>query len=277
MRLRVKHESEVWAAPRARACGREPPYTAPMGRRELPQFIAEVVEDRAALRTLGACALALAAAGLNPQVTSPFIIDVQSAIRAQPELLALSSLVAVLGAGMILAGGVAADAFRTRRILSGALIALLTAAIVSAVVVSGPIFLASRFAGAVSAGIVIPFAIAAVATAYRGTARATAIGVAYAGLGAGMALPPILLDDHGARRQRPAGVPACGLVAALGAAAQRSGAGSSRRRPGDRPGRCPHRALGVRDHRRHRRRHRHRQRPAAGATRDHRHWDRSRC
>ena len=186
-----------------------------MERRQLPQFIAEVVEDRAALRTLGACALALAAAGLNPQVTSPFIIDVQSAIRAQPQLLALSSLVAVLGAGMILAGGVAADAFRTRRILSGALIALLAAAIVSAVAVSGPIFTASRFAGALSAGLVIPFAIAAVATAYRGTARATAIGVAYAGLGAGMALPPILLTITGPGGSDLPAYLACGLVAAL--------------------------------------------------------------
>jgi DHA2 family multidrug resistance protein-like MFS transporter len=181
----------------------------------LPAFIAEVVDDRPALRTLVAATIALAAGGLNPQVTSPFVVDVQSAIRAQPELLAVSSLVAVLGAGMILAGGVAADAFRTRRILFAALAILATAAAVSALVTSGPAFTASRFAGAMAAGLVIPFGIAAVATVYSGTARATAIGFAYAGLGGGMALPPILLTITGPGGSDLPAYLACGLVAAL--------------------------------------------------------------
>ncbi len=188
---------------------------AAMARVRLPEFIAEVVGDSTAFRTLLAAAVALAAGGLNPQVTSPFIIDVQSAIRAQPQLLAVSSAMAVLGAGMILVGGVAADALRTRRILQVALATLVITAAVSAVVAFGPIFTASRFVGALAAGLVIPFAIAAVATAYSGTARATAIGLAYAGLGAGVALPPILLTITGPGGSDLPAYLAAGLVAAL--------------------------------------------------------------
>jgi MFS family permease len=164
---------------------------------KLPGFIAEVVDNRASLASLGASALALAAAGMNPQVTSPFIVDVQSAIRAQPELAAVTTLIGVVGAGTLLAGGVAADAYRRRRLLTASLFALVLAAAVSVVVPSGPIFLAGRFAGALAAGFTIPFAVAAVATLYEGTARATAIGIAYAGYGAGLFLPPLLLTITG--------------------------------------------------------------------------------
>lgn len=168
-----------------------------MARATLPQFIAEVVDDRRALRALVASTIALVAAGLNPQVLSPFIVDIQAAIRAQPELLALSTLASVLGAGMLLVGGVAADVYRTRRILEWALAALVAMSAVGIVVSSGPLFVASRLGGSMAAGFVIPFAIAAVATVYAGTARATAIGVAYAGFGLGAALPPILLTITG--------------------------------------------------------------------------------
>jgi MFS transporter, DHA2 family, multidrug resistance protein len=64
-------------------------------------------------------------------------------------------------------------------------------------VTSGPIFVISRVLGALAAGFAIPFAIAAVATLYTGSARAAAIGVAYAGYGAGLFLPPILLTITG--------------------------------------------------------------------------------
>src|SRR4026208_492983 len=127
---------------------------------KLPDFIAEVVGNRAARGALGASALALAAAGMNPQVTSPFVVDVQSAIRAQPGLAALTTLVGGFRARTLLAGGVAADTFRTRRILTAALLVLAVASVVSLVVVSGPIFLASRMAGSMAAGFAIPFAIA---------------------------------------------------------------------------------------------------------------------
>lgn len=186
-----------------------------MARVTLPDFIAEVVDDRVALRALLASTVALAAAGLNPQVLSPFIVDVQSAIRAQPELLAASALTSVLGAGMLLLGGVAADVYRTRRILEVALVALIITSAVCLVVTSGPLFVVARVGGSMSAGLAIPFAIATVATVYAGAARATAIGVAYAGLGGGMALPPILLTVTGPGGTDIPAYLACTVVAAL--------------------------------------------------------------
>lgn len=168
-----------------------------MARASLPQFIAEVVDDRRAVRALGASTLALIAAGLNPQIYSPFIVDVQAAIRADPGLLALSTLASVLGAGTLLIGGVAADVYRTRRILAWALAVLVAMSAIGLVVNQGPLFLASRLGGGMAAGLVVPFAIATVATVYAGTARATAIGIAYAGFGLGSALPPILLTITG--------------------------------------------------------------------------------
>jgi MFS transporter, DHA2 family, multidrug resistance protein len=164
---------------------------------KLPDFIAEVVGNRASRRALGASALALAAAGMNPQVTSPFVVNVQAAIRAQPSIAAFTTLVGVFSAGMLLAGGVAADRYRTRRILTAALVVLAVASAVSLVVTSGPIYIASRVAGSMAAGFAIPFAIAAAATLYTGPARAAAIGIAYAGYGAGLFLPPILLTITG--------------------------------------------------------------------------------
>ncbi|HEY6608906.1 MAG TPA: MFS transporter [Candidatus Limnocylindria bacterium] len=163
----------------------------------LPDFIAEIVDDRVALRALVASTVALAAAGLNPQVLSPLIIDMQSAIRAQPELLATTTLAGVLGAGMLLIGGLAGDSYRTRRILSWSLVALVITSAVCLFFTTGPVFIAARLGGALVAGMVIPFAIAAVATVYSGAARATAIGVAYAGFGGASALPPILLTITG--------------------------------------------------------------------------------
>ncbi len=191
------------------------PTLRPMARPTLPDFIAEVVDDRRSLRVLIAAAVALAAAGLNPQVISPFIVDVQAAIRAQPELLATTTLIGVLAAATLLVGGVAADAYRTRRILEGALIALVVTSVACFFVTSGPLFTAARFGGAIAAGMAIPFAIAAVATAYTGTARATAIGVAYAGLGGGMALPPILLTITGPGGSDLPAYLACATVAAI--------------------------------------------------------------
>jgi DHA2 family multidrug resistance protein-like MFS transporter len=186
-----------------------------MARASLPGFLAEVVDDRPAFRTLVASGLALAAAGLNPQVLSPFIVDVQSAIRAQPELLALSALGSVLTAGMLLIGGVAGDVYRTRRILEAALLALIATSAICFVVTSGPLFTAARIGGVLAAGLAIPFAIASVATAYRGTARATAIGFAYAAFGGGAALPPILLTITGPGGTDLPAYLACAAVAAI--------------------------------------------------------------
>lgn len=206
---------------------------------KLPGFIAEVVDNRASLGSLGASALALAAAGMNPQVTSPFVVDVQAAIRAQPELAAVTTLLGVLGAATLLAGGVAADAYRRRRLLTASLLALALASAISLVVPSGPIFIASRFAGVLAAGFSVPFAIAAVATLYEGTARATAIGLAYAGYGIGLFLPPILLTITG-----PGGTD---LPAYLACAAAATAATWASRRVPDLPGAsAPHVAIARR-------------------------------
>ena len=194
----------------------------PMARVTLPGFIAEVFDDRPARRVLVASAVALAAAGLNPQVTSPLIIDIQSAIRAQPELLALTTLAGVLTASMLLVGGVASDAYRTRRILEGALIGLVLTSAVCIFVTGGTIFVAARLGGAAAAGLAIPFAIAAVATAYSGRARVTAIGIAYAGLGGGMALPPILLTITGPGGTDLPAYLACVVVALVAARLSRN-------------------------------------------------------
>ena len=54
--------------------------------------------------------------------------------------------------------------------------------------------MASRFAGTAAASFVIPVSLAAVATSYRGVARATAIGLAYGAYGASQGLAPTLLQ-----------------------------------------------------------------------------------
>jgi DHA2 family multidrug resistance protein-like MFS transporter len=168
-----------------------------MSERKLPGFLAEVVDDKPAFRTLGAAALALLAAGLNPMVTSPFISDVQAAIRERPQLESLAALLGVLGAATLLAGGVAGDAYRSRRILQAGLVTLAVTSAANLIFTDGPLFIAGRFVGALAVGAVVPFAIAAVATVYSGVPRATAIGFAYAGWGLGTALPPILLTITG--------------------------------------------------------------------------------
>jgi DHA2 family multidrug resistance protein-like MFS transporter len=193
-----------------------------MARAAMPGFLAEVVDDRPAFRTLVASALALAAAGLNPQVLSPFIVDVQSAIRAQPDLLALSALGSVLTAGMLLVGGVAGDVYRTRRILEAALAALVVTSAACFVVTTGPLFTVARIGGVLAAGLAIPFAVASVATAYRGTARATAIGFAYAAFGGGAALPPILMTITGPGGTDLPAYLACAAVSGVALRASRS-------------------------------------------------------
>jgi MFS family permease len=179
----------------------------------LPGFLAEVVNDKPAFRTLVAAALALAAAGLDPRVLSPVLPGVQAALRARPDLDAAAALLGVIGAAMLLIGGVAGDGLRTKRLLLGGLVVLALTAAFSLFVTEGPLFLASRFAGAAAASFVFPFAIAVVATAYQGVPRATAIGFAYAAYGAALAAPPILLTLTG-----PGGTKAPAYLAAAAAA-----------------------------------------------------------
>lgn len=184
-----------------------------MADRRLPGFVAEVVDDRTALRTLAGAALAIAAAGLDPRILSPGLPTVQSALRARPELEALAALLGVAAAAALLIGGVAGDSLRTRRVLLAGLVGLAVTAAGSLVFAEGPLLVATRFCGAIAAGLVVPFALASVAMAYTGTARATAIGLVYGAYGGALALPPILLTITG-----PGGSAAPAyLAAAIGA------------------------------------------------------------
>ena len=77
-------------------------------------------------------------------------------------------------------------------------------------VTEGPIFVAGRFVDVASASIVLPLALAGVATRYEGATRATAIGFAYAAYGAATAAAPVVLTLLGPTGSR---VPAFGAAA----------------------------------------------------------------
>lgn len=159
----------------------------------MPAVVRELFADRRAVSALVAGAAALFAAGIDPRVMSPALSTVQAAIRERPNLEAQILVIAVLTALMLLVGGAIGDLTRARPLILGGLSVLLVAGITCLLVPSGPLFIAGRLASAAATGIVIPVALATVATAYRGVARATAIGVAYAAYGGAQALMPVLL------------------------------------------------------------------------------------
>ncbi len=77
----------------------------------------------------------------------------------------------------------------------------------------GPLFLVGRFVDVASASIVLPVALAGVATRFEGVNRATAIGLAYGAYGAATAAAPVLLTLFG-----PTGTRAPAFAAAAAAA-----------------------------------------------------------
>jgi MFS family permease len=164
-----------------------------MPRPPLPRFIADVVGDRAALASLAAGSFALFAAGLDPKVWGPSLSTVQSAIRQRPELESYVLVGAVGAALLLLVGGAIGDLRRTRPLIVGGLATLVVTGTVGLLIPDGPVFVAARLAGSAASAIVVPASLATVALAYRGVARATAIGVAYAAYGGATALMPILL------------------------------------------------------------------------------------
>ena len=165
------------------------------------------------MQTLVAAALALVAAGLAPRVFSPGLASIQSAVRERPEIEALLLLASIVTAGMLLVGGVLGDADGRRRIMLVALGGLVVTGIGGLFVADGPLFLAGRFVDVASASIVLPIALAGVATAYQGVDRATAIGLAYGAYGAASAAAPVLLTLFG-----PTGSRAPAFAAAAAAA-----------------------------------------------------------
>ena len=180
----------------------------------LPQVLADVVSDVGARSALIAGSTALFAAGLDPKILGPAIPSVQAAIRQRPEIETLVLVVAVAWSGMLLLGGAIGDTQRVRPILLGALVAEALAAAIGLAFSDGPLLLGSRLCGSIAAALIIPIALASVATSYHGAARATAIGLAYGAYGAAGALGPILLQVIPGERWPAfaAAIVACGLA-----------------------------------------------------------------
>jgi MFS transporter, DHA2 family, methylenomycin A resistance protein len=169
-----------------------------MRRPPLPSVIGDLLVDRRAAGSLLAAAAALFAAGMDPKVWAPSATTTQSAIRANPDLEGLVLLISVATAILILMGGAVGDTTRARPIILGGLSVSFVAAILALLVYLGPGigpgFVVFRLAGVASAAFVMPVALAMAATSYAGVARATAIGIAYAGYGLGQGLSPILVS-----------------------------------------------------------------------------------
>lgn len=188
----------------------------------MPAVIRDLYRDPRDLRTLGVAALALVAAGLDPRVYNPGLTSVQNAVRARPELEQVLLFAALVGAVLLLVGGIVGDTDGRRRILTGALAALVVTGLTGIVVTGGPLFTVHRFVGVAAASIVLPVALAGVAVTYQGVPRATALGVAYAAYGGATALGPVLLALFGPTGPRWPAFVAAVIAATVALAAARS-------------------------------------------------------
>ncbi len=168
---------------------------------QLPSFVRDVFADRRALLGLLASCLALGAAGLDPHVLDPGNARMREALAGAPALaptLATALTVAALvQAGFLLAGGAIADIWRSQRLLRGALVGLAVASLGATLMPTGPGLLASRVLAWACDGLIIPFAVGAVAQLYRGEARATALGILFAVFGATTLVAPVLVSVFG--------------------------------------------------------------------------------
>lgn len=161
----------------------------------VPQFLLDLREPPGALGIMVAAAFALFAAGLDPQVFGPSTPTVQVALRARPELESVLLLLVVVKAAFYLVGGALGDLFDRRRLVLVGLAGLLVAQAGSALSGSGPLLIASRILAVASVGLIVPVALASIATTYNGVARATAIGLAYGAFGGGTAIAQPLLNS----------------------------------------------------------------------------------
>ena len=150
-----------------------------------------------ALGILVACTAALAAVGLDPRIFGPGLPDIQSALRERPSLEAVFVAATIVTAAFYLVGGALGDLSERRRLLVVGLSGLLVIDLACAVLEAGPLFGLGRVGAAAAVGLTVPVALAIVAMAYDGVARATAIGVAYAGYGAATAVAPAVLTTVG--------------------------------------------------------------------------------
>jgi MFS family permease len=167
-----------------------------MDRAKLPplsSIIGDLFTDRKAFGTLVAGAAALFAVGLDPRIWAPQLSTVQAAVRARPDLETVILVNGLLAATFLIAGGAVGDLSRVRPIVRGGLLVLLAGAILGLLPSDTIPFSLGRVASNIAGAFVFPVALASVALAYTGIARATAIGVAYGAFGAAQAVMPILL------------------------------------------------------------------------------------
>jgi MFS family permease len=163
----------------------------------LPTFLTDLGREPGAIQTLVAASLALLAAGLAPRIFSPGLASVQSAVRERPEIETLLLVASIVTAGMLLVGGVLGDADGRRRVMLVALGALAITGVGGLFFPDGPFFVVGRLLDVGAASIVLPVAMAGVATTFQGVTRATAIGLAYGVYGAAGAAAPVLLTLFG--------------------------------------------------------------------------------
>ena len=180
-----------------------------------PTFLTDLDREPGAVQTLIAASLALLAAGLAPRIFSPGLASVQSAVRERPEIEMVLMIASVLTAGMLLLGGVLGDADGRRRIMLIALGGMVVTGIGGLFFSDGPLFLVGRLVDVACASIVLPVALAGIATRFEGVNRATAIGLAYGAYGAASAAAPVLLTLFGPTGSRALAFAAAAVVAII--------------------------------------------------------------
>ena len=180
------------------------------------ELAAEVITDRTALLGLAASCIALAAAGLDPHVLDPGQVRMREALALDTSLEGLLSVAAIVQAAFLLAGGAIADTWRTTRILQAALVGLVVAAIGATLIPDGPGLVAVRTLAWACDGLILPFAVGVVARLYRGTARATALGILFGVYGAAGMIGPVLLTVFGPHGPEVQAFALCAAAAVAG-------------------------------------------------------------
>lgn len=179
------------------------------------------------MRTLLVAAAPLAAAGLDPHVLDPGMPMVRAALAEDPGLQGYLLFNAILQSSFLLLGGFLADAFRSVRLVRIALVGLAVASLLAMLAADLGTLWFLRGVAWLCSGIIVPFAIGAVAVSTSGLNRATALGAAYGIYGAAMAISPVLVLLFGVGGPDWPAFVACSAVAILALVALR-GVGSLR-------------------------------------------------